>query len=311
MGTPDFAVPCLRALAEAGHQLIGVVTQPDRPKGRGRQLTASPVKLEAQTLGLPVYQPEKVKSDEFTAFLRQMAPELIVVVAFGQLLSPDILAIPRYGCVNVHASLLPKYRGAAPIHRAVIAGEKVTGVTTMQMDSGMDTGEMIFHESVPIAAADTVGIVHDKLAAVGACLLAKTIAEIERGTAPHIPQDDAQATYAPMLDRALERIHWNRPAEQVSNLVRGMDPWPGAYTMLGDKVLKIWRAVPLPEESCSAAKPCEAPGTVLEILPGRGLVIQTGQGRLLVEEVQFQGSRRMKVEEFLRGHPLFPGILLG
>lgn len=321
MGTPDFAVPCLEALVKNGRDVVGVVTQPDRPKGRGRQLAPSPVKVKAIQYGIPVYQPEKIKTPEFVSRLKEIRPDLIVVVAFGQLLSPEILDLPPYGCVNVHASLLPRYRGAAPIHWAVINGEQETGVTTMYMDRGLDTGDMILRQVIPIEEDDTVGSVHDKLAEAGAGLLVKTIDEIEQGRAPRIPQDHNAATYAGMLKREHERIDWNREARDLRNLIRGMNPWPGAYTTLGDKVLKVWKAEVFTgclgsggetaaQGTCGAAVPGET-GKVLEIIPGQGMVVQTGKGRLLLKEVQLQGSRKMTVEEFLRGHPLKPGTRLG
>ncbi len=326
MGTPDFAVPCLDALVKSGRDVVGVVTQPDRPKGRGRQLTPSPVKLKATQCGIPVYQPEKIKSPEFVSQLKEIRPDLIVVVAFGQLLSPEILDLPPYGCVNVHASLLPGYRGAAPIHWAVINGEKETGVTTMYMDRGLDTGDMILNQLIPVAEDDTVGSVHDKLAEAGARLLIKTIDAIEKGQAPRTPQDHSAATYAGLLKREHERIDWDRGAEDIRNLIRGMNPWPGAYTTLGDRVLKVWQAESFEADGATAPQALSgsmaareayegsAPGDsgkVLQIIPGRGLVVQAGNGCLLLTEVQLQGSRKMSVEEFLRGHPVKLGTRLG
>lgn len=321
MGTPDFAVPCLDALVKNGGDVVGVVTQPDRPKGRGRQLAPSPVKVKAAQYGIPVYQPERIKTREFVDQLKAIRPDLIVVVAFGQLLSPEILDLPSYGCVNVHASLLPMYRGAAPIHRAVINGDKETGVTTMFMDSGLDTGDMILSQPIPIAEDDTVGIVHDKLAEAGAQLLLETIDAIKRGQAPRKPQEHSKATYAEMLKREHERIDWSRDAVSIRNLIRGMNPWPGAYTTLGDKVLKVWKAEVLTGHGDAAVPGYKAvpgdkavsgdAGKVLEIIPGRGLIVQTGKERLLLQEIQLQGSRKLTVEEFLRGHPLQTGTCLG
>ncbi|TLN04468.1 methionyl-tRNA formyltransferase, partial [bacterium] len=230
IGTPDFAVPCLEALVAAGHEIAGVVTQPDRPKGRGHKLTPPPVKVLAEARGLPVFQPERIKHPGFVARLKELAPEMIVVVAFGQLLSKEILTLPERGCVNVHASLLPRYRGAAPIHWAVINGEKETGVTIMYMDEGLDTGDMILWERVPIETGDTTGVVHDKLSAVGARLLVAAVAQIAAGTARRVPQDDTGSTYAPLLNKEVELIPWEKSACEVRNLIRGLNPWPGAFT---------------------------------------------------------------------------------
>ncbi|MDA8235689.1 MAG: methionyl-tRNA formyltransferase [Clostridia bacterium] len=308
MGTPDFAVPCLEALVQAGHEIIGVVTQPDRPKGRGKQLAPSPVKVKALELNLPLYQPEKIKTLEFTQKLREMAPEAIIVVAFGQLLSREILAIPPFGCINVHASLLPKLRGAAPIHWAVINGEEKTGITTMYMDVGMDTGDMILKKEVPITLEDTVGSIHDKLAGIGAKLLVETLEQIARGTAPRTTQEHTQATYAPLLQREHEQIRWEQPAHEVINLIRGMNPWPGAYTSYQGKILKVWAARPAGAVPVSGSF---QPGQVVQVLPKEGLVVETGDGRVLISEIQLQGSRRMAVRDFLPGNPVAVGEFLG
>lgn len=317
MGTPDFAVPCLEALVKSGEEILGVITQPDRPKGRGKQLTPSPVKVKATEYGIPVYQPERIKTPEFVSLLKGIQTELIVVVAFGQLLSPEILNLPPYGCVNVHASLLPNYRGAAPIHRAVLNGEKTTGVTTMFMDKGLDTGDMILCQPIPITPEDTVGTIHDKLAEVGAQLLLKTIEGIKLGQAPRKPQDSSKATYAEMLRREHELIDWGRGAEQLWNQIRGMNPWPGAYTLWEDKVLKVWKAevMTVGREAggvdVGEGEVVKDSGKVLKVIPGRGLVVQTGQGQLLLQEIQLQGSRRLRVEEFIRGHNISVGTRLG
>jgi len=308
MGTPDFAVPCLEALVQAGHQVIGVVTQPDRPKGRGKQPAPPPVKVKALELNLPVYQPEKIKTPEFTGKLREMAPEVIVVVAFGQLLTKEILSLPPLGCINVHASLLPKYRGAAPIHWAVINGEKETGITTMYMDEGLDTGDMILKEALPITPEDTVGSVHAKLSGVGARLLVETLDLIAKGQAPRVPQEHSEATYAELLRREHELIHWQRPAEEVVNLIRGMNPWPGAYTYYQGKILKVWAAAPAGPVPVSGIF---QPGQVVQVLPKEGFVVEAGKGRVLVTEVQLQGSRRMAVRDFLPGNRLAIGEKLG
>lgn len=319
MGTPDFAVPCLEALVAAGHEIAGVVTQPDRPKGRGHKLTPPPVKVLAEAKGLPVNQPERIKHPDFVGTLKELAPEMIVVVAFGQLLSKEILTLPKYGCVNVHASLLPGYRGAAPIHWAVINGETETGVTIMYMDEGLDTGDMILRESIPIEAGDTTGTVHDKLSAMGARLLVEAVAQIAAGTARRVPQDHAKSTYAPILTKEVELIHWEKNAAEVRNLIRGLNPWPGAFTYYGGQVLKIWSAEEWEEGTVSVAagrvaasnQPENRPGQVTAVLPKSGFVVLTGHGRLLVTEVQLQGSRRMPAADFVHGHGVTPGIVLG
>lgn len=307
MGTPDFAVPCLEQLVADGYEIVGVVTQPDRPKGRGHTVTPPPVKVCALNHGLSVYQPGKIKTPEFTAFLKELAPEVIVVVAFGQILSKEILEIPPKGCINVHASLLPKYRGAAPIHWAVINGEEETGVTTMYMDVGLDTGDMIMKDSFPIALDDTVGIVHDKLASVGAKLLSRTLYAIEKGTVVRKQQNDTEATYAPILEKKHELINWHGEAQEVLNLIRGMNPWPGAYTYYNDKVMKVWAA-----KSISGYQGQGVPGKVLAAHAGQGLVVEVAKGKVvLLEEIQVQGSKRMSAKDFLRGHQVANETVLG
>lgn len=314
MGTPDFAVPSLKALLKAGHQVAGVVTQPDRPKGRGQKLAPPPVKAAALEAGLQIFQPEKIKTPEFVAILQKMAPELIVVAAFGQLLSEEILHLPEHGCINVHASLLPKYRGAAPIHWSVINGEPETGVTIMQMERGLDSGDMIVSAGIPILPDDTTGTIHDKLAVMGAQLLVKAVTEIVSGTAERVPQNHQQSTYAPLLTKETEKLDWTKSSMDIYNLIRGLNPWPGAYTMIGDKVLKVWagRACtidcipgPIPELTGYP------PGQILGNIPDVGFAVATGNGCLALTEVQLQGSKRMKAEDFMRGHHLEKGTLLG
>ncbi|MBP7330875.1 MAG: methionyl-tRNA formyltransferase [Desulfotomaculaceae bacterium] len=304
MGTPDFAVPALQALAEAQYEVAAVVTQPDRPRGRGKKEMAPPVKETAEALRIPVLQPLKIKDPDFIRLLNNLAPDVIVVVAFGRILPRDILELPQYGCINIHASLLPKYRGAAPIHRAVINGEKVTGITTMYMDEGLDTGDMILSEAVPIYEEDNAGDIHDRLAFLGAGLLIKTLSLISSGQAPRTPQT-GESSYAPMLTAADERILWDRPARDIYNQIRGMTPWPGARTTLRGKVLKIWRTVALAED-----------GTA--VLPGRvissgndGILVRAGTGRVMITELQLQGAKRLSAAEFLRGTPVPAGTVLG
>lgn len=307
MGTPDFAVSSLKALIESGHTVLTVVTQPDRPKGRGKKEAPPPVKEAAQELGLPVIQPLKVKDPDLIRLLRSLSPEVIVVVAYGQILPREILLLPKCGCVNVHASLLPKYRGAAPIHRAVINGEQETGITTMFMDEGLDTGDMILQESTPIFEEDNVGTIHDRLAIAGARLLSNTLDLIGRGRAPRAPQKD-KSSYAPMITGADELIQWNKPARDIFNHIRGMDPWPGARTFMGSKMLKIWSAhVRAEDQRQEHARP--EPGRVLET--GRdGVMVCTGRGIIVIDELQLQGAKRMSAADFLRGTPGLAGIVL-
>lgn len=304
MGTPDFAVPTLQALVQAGYELAAVVTQPDRPKGRGKKETAPPVKVAAQALRIPVFQPQRVKDPEFINVLKNLSPEIIVVVAYGRILPPAILDLPVYGCINVHASLLPKYRGAAPLHWAVINGEKETGITIMRMDEGMDTGDVLLMESMPLSEEDNVGSVHDKLAELGARLLVKALELTGRGKLTGTPQA-GEPSYAPMLKAEDEIIDWEQPARHLFNQIRGMDPWPGARTTFSGRVLKLWRAAVLDNDDKG-----HVPGQVL-YLNQDGITVGTGQGLLLIKELQLQGGRRMSASDFIRGNPLPAGTVLG
>ena len=303
MGTPDFAVPCLKAIVAAGYEVCGVVSQPDRPKGRGRKLCPSPVKEAALALGLPVVTVERVKDPAFLAQLQEWAPDVAVVVAFGQILPESVLKAPRLGCINVHASLLPKYRGAAPIHRVLINGEKQTGVTTMQMDRGMDTGDMLLTETVDILPDMTMGELHDLLSERGAALIVRTLEQVFAGSAHPGPQDPAGATYAPMLDRALERIDWILPAQQIHNLVRGLNPWPGAYCICDNMTLKIWKTRVVPYSGSLL------PGRVNALTP-TGLLVETGQDLIELNEVQPECKRRMGARDCACGYCLTPGAIL-
>ena len=303
MGTPDFAVPCLQAIVAAGYEVCGVVSQPDRPKGRGRKLAPSPVKEAAMALGLPVVTVERVKEPAFLSQLRDWAPDVAVVVAFGQILPESVLQTPRFGCINVHASLLPKYRGAAPIHRVLIEGEPRTGVTTMQMDRGMDTGDILLMEAVEITPDMTTGQLHDILSELGSRLIVRTLAAAFAGTLRPIPQDSGQASYAPMLDRALERIDWQKSAQQIHNLVRGLNPWPGAYCICDDLTLKIWRTIVIPYHGTLT------PGRIHAVTP-TGLVVETGQDLLELQEVQPECKRRMGARDCACGYCLIPGAIL-
>ena len=306
MGTPDFAVGSLQALCESGkHEIVGVVTQPDRPKGRGNKMLMTPVKEYALEQGLTVYQPQKVKTLEFVQTLRELQPELIVVAAFGQFLSREILELPPHGCINVHASLLPKYRGAAPIQYAIIKGEKESGVTIMQMDIGMDTGAMLEKVVVPITENTTMGELHDALREQGAALLLKVIDDIAAGTAVAEPQNDAEATYATLLDRSMEHIDWTKSAQEVHNLIRGFNPAPSTFTKLpSGKSLKIWGSRLTEKKSEAAA------GTVVEA-GKHSFFVACGSGVLEITEVQPESKKRMAAQVFLNGRGVAEGDILG
>jgi len=305
MGTPDFAVPCLDKLVEEKYNVVAVVSQPDRPKGRGQKLAQSPVKEAALAYGLPVLQPEKVRESEFQEELVLLKPDLIVVVAFGQLLPKVLLDLPPLGCINVHASLLPYYRGAAPIHWAVMQGEEVTGVTTMYMDIGMDTGDMILKAEVPIGKEDTTGVLHDRLKEEGAALLSDTIKLIVAKQGKGTPQDHDKATYASMLRREIEVIDWQKSAESIHNLVRGLNPWPGSYCTYQDKPLKTWQT-----KVCDKNEGTTTPGKVSKIT-GDGFVVETGQGTIELLEVQPANKRRMNAKDFVCGYGITIGDILG
>ena len=305
MGTPDFAVGSLQALCESGkHEILAVVTQPDRPKGRGNKLLQTPVKEYALAQGLTVYQPQKVKTPEFVELLHELQPELIVVAAVGQFLSKEILELPKYGCINVHASLLPKYRGAAPIQYAIIKGEKESGVTIMQMDIGMDTGAMLDKVVVPIEENTTMGELHYALREQGAALLLQVIDKIAAGTAVAEPQDNEQATYATLLDRSMEHIDWSKTAQEVHNLIRGFNPAPSTFTKLPNgKGLKIWGSKMTDKNSAAAA------GTVIET-GKHSFFVACGEGVLEITEVQPESKKRMPAQVFLNGRGVQEGDLL-
>jgi methionyl-tRNA formyltransferase len=299
-GTPDLAVPIAQATSEVT-QLVAVVTQPDRPKGRGRELTPPPVKVWALERGLPVLQPTKLRDGTLAAALRDLAPEVAVVAAYGRILPKDLLELPRLGCLNVHASLLPKWRGAAPIQWAVASGDTETGVTLMQMDEGLDTGDMLAHRAIPILPEDTGGSLHDRLAALGATLIREELPRFLAGALQPIPQDDGQATYAKILAKDDGRLDFRLPAEQLGCRVRGFSPWPGAYTYLdaGEAgLLKVHQARPVPGAGAAA------PGTVISLRP---LLVATGEGALELLEVQPEGRRRMSAEDFVAGRRVEPG----
>lgn len=304
MGTPDFAVPPLNALVEDGYLIACVVTQPDRPRGRKQRLTPPPVKVAAQNHGLEVWQPESIRASEAVERLRTFSPDLIVTVAYGQILPKSVLDMPAHGCINVHASLLPKYRGGAPIHWALINGERETGVTLMYMVEALDAGDILTQRRVPITADDTAGSLHDKLSKAGAELLRKSLPSILRGDVTPTPQDDALATYAPNVTRADERIDWTQSAEAIVNRIRGLNPWPVAYTTLNGNIFKIWRAEPVQSQASAP------PGTVVRV-DERAIHVSAGKGEVRLLEVQPAGKKRMGTDQFLRGTKIIDGMKLG
>ena len=306
MGTPDFAVPCLQKILDLGHEVVGVFTQPDKPVGRKQVLTPPPVKQLALEQGLPVYQPAKMRDGTALQLLRDCRPDLAVVVAYGRILPPDLLAVPPLGCVNIHGSLLPHYRGAAPIQWTVINGEPLAGVTAMYMDEGLDTGDMILKKETPVGENETSGQLFDRLCLLGAECLAETLALIEQGTAPRTPQNHEEATLAPILTKEMGRIDFSKPAAQVHNLIRGMSPWPGAFTRCGEKLFKVHESRLLPQYE---GKTPAAPGTLLE--DGGHLAVACGTGALRLTVVQLEGKGRLDGETFLRGSRLQPGFVLG
>jgi methionyl-tRNA formyltransferase len=306
MGTPDFAVTSMKALLNSSEEIVGVVTQPDRPRGRGMKLSPSPVKALAMEHGIPVYQPEKAWDNEFLQVMRELSPDILVVVAYGQILKEPLLKLPPYGAINVHASLLPKYRGAAPIQRVIMAGEKETGVTIMQMDKGMDTGDILCQAKVRIEDEDTSGTLHDKLSSVGANTLIKTLKGIGEGTIRPIPQDHHQATYAPKISKEEGHINWEDSAYAIWNLVRALNPVPGAYTYHGELLLKIWSLSKIHMEVPETA----LPGEVMVVDNTKGIYVATGDGMVCIEEVQPEGRRRLHASEYIRGYRIEPGQVL-
>ena len=309
MGTPDFSVGTLEALIAAGHDVCLAVTQPDKPKGRGKEMQFPPVKETAIKHGIPVYQPKRIREPECVEKLRKYNADIMVVIAFGQILPKTILEMTPYGCINVHASLLPKYRGAAPIQWSIIEGESVTGVTTMQMDEGLDTGDMIMKREVPITEDDTGESLHDKLAAAGAELCVETLKALEDKTAVFEKQGEGPTGYAKMLTKEMGNIDWSQPAIQIERLIRGLNSWPSAYTHWNGKVMKIWRAKAEKVQPGTERPPEVQPGTVTET--GRNdFAVQTGDGVLRVFEVQIPGKKRMETGAFLRGYTMEPGTVL-
>ncbi|MCD8356344.1 MAG: methionyl-tRNA formyltransferase [Clostridia bacterium] len=305
MGTPDFAVNSLERLIADGHEIVGVFTQPDKPQGRKMKLTPPPVKQLALTHDIPVYQPETFKNESQLALLQELDPEVIVVVAYGKLLPGYVLELPRYGCINVHGSLLPKYRGAAPVQWMVLNGEKIAGVTTMYMDRGLDTGDILLVRKTEVGDNETAGELFDRLAAMGADLISETIGRLPEGI-ERKPQDDSQSTYVSVLDKKMSVVDWNKPAQEVHNLIRGLDPWPVAVTNRDDVRLKLF-------QSRLTGKTTDMPaGSVTEADPKKGLFVACGDGQVLqITEIQMVGKKRMSAGDYLRGHAIDPGTVLG
>ena len=304
MGTPDFSVGTLEAVLAAGHEVAAVVTQPDKPKGRGGAMSMSPVKEAALKHNLTVLQPQRAREEAFIEELRGYEADVIVVVAFGQLLPAEIIHMPKYGCINVHGSLLPKYRGAAPMQWSIIDGEKVTGITTMYMAKGLDSGDMLLKAEVEITDEDTFATIHDKMAVTGANLLLDTLDQLEAGTLERIPQDHDAATYAPMITKETGHIDWSKNRQDIINLIRGLNPVPAAYTIYEEEVLKIFGAALSDVQADSAAN-----GEIVAVVK-KGFVVKCGDGCLLITEVQARGGKRMMTDAYLRGHAMKEGILL-
>ena len=305
MGTPDFAVPSLKALVKDGHKVVSVVTQPDRPKGRGRKLFLSPVKRVAQEYGIKILQPEKASDDQFCDTIRSLRPDLLIVVAFGQILKNKLLMIPRWGALNIHASLLPKYRGAAPIHWAILNNETKTGLTAMRMDEGLDTGPFLLQEEVPIMEHETAGSLHDRLAGLSGNFILETLTGLAENRLKETRQDPNEASYAPKIDRGMSSIKWEQPASVLSCLIRALDPWPGAFTTLKGKEIKLFSSRVTDKKAHD-----ETPGRVAGKSES-ALFVETGQGVLEIRELQIPGKKRLPAGAFLRGFAMGRGTLLG
>ncbi len=312
MGTPDFSVPTLESLAESGHQVVAVVTQPDKPKGRGKEVQMPPVKQAALARGIPVYQPLRARDSGFIRQMQKLEPDVMVVIAFGQILSEELLKVPVYGCINIHASLLPKYRGAAPIQWAVINGDEETGITTMMMDPGLDTGDMLEKRVVQLSGTETGGSLFDRLSRMGGELILSTLKKLEAGTLVRTPQDHSQATHVKKITKELGRMDWSMDAVSLERLVRGLNPWPSAYTHYQGKMLKIWEAQVASgqEAGTGAGEGTPASGQILEARGGC-LRVQTGKGVLKIQSLQLEGKKRMDTAAFLRGFQMESGSVLG
>ncbi|WOW20605.1 methionyl-tRNA formyltransferase [Clostridioides difficile] len=304
MGTPDIAVPCLQKIIDENYEILGVVTQPDKPKGRGKKLGMSPVKELVIENNIPVYQPVKARDKEFIDKIKSLNPDVIVVVAFGQILPKEILEIPKLGCINVHVSLLPKYRGAAPINWVIINGEEKTGVTTMYMDEGLDTGDMILKTEVNLDENITAGELHDKMMNIGAETLKETLRLIEEGNAPREVQNHEEFSYAPIMNKSLGNIDFSKSAREIHNLVRGVNPWPSAYTTYNDVIMKVWKTKVLDEKSTKDV------GTIIDVSKD-GIKVSTIDNVLLIEEIQMPNKKRMLVGEYIKGNTIETGLVLG
>ena len=304
MGTPDIAVPCLQKIIDENYEILGVVTQPDKPKGRGKKLGMSPVKELAIENNIPVYQPVKARDKEFIDKIKSLNPDVIVVVAFGQILPKEILEIPKLGCINVHVSLLPKYRGAAPINWVIINGEEKTGVTTLYMDEGLDTGDMILKTEVNLDENITAGELHDKMMNIGAETLKETLRLIEEGNAPREVQNHEEFSYAPIMNKSLGNIDFSKSAREIHNLVRGVNPWPSAYTTYNDVIMKVWKTKVLDEKSTKDV------GTIIDVSKD-GIKVSTIDNVLLIEEIQMPNKKRMLVGEYIKGNTIETGLVLG
>jgi methionyl-tRNA formyltransferase len=300
MGSPEFAVPTLRAL-HGNFQVTGIVTQRDRPKGRGRKIVPTEVKAAALELGIPVAEPDRL-DPRFMAVLEEWSPDVIVVAAFGKILPKNVLDYPRFGCVNLHGSLLPRHRGASPIAAAILAGDRITGVCTMLMDEGMDTGAILLQKEIPIEEDDTTGSLHDKMMEPGAHLVVETLRNIIEGNIQPVPQDNSKATYCDLLTKEDGRLQWDREALRLARLVRAMNPWPGAFFMLSEENIKVWKASPVPGQGTEG---------VVAGVTSEGIIVGTAQDRLLIEEVQAPGKKRISAAEFARGRHLRAGDSLG
>ena len=319
MGTPDFAAGALEALVRAGHEILLAVTQPDKPKGRSSELIPSPVKVCALEHGIPVFQPRRIKAPEAVEELRQYEADIYIVAAFGQILSQEVLDIPHYGCLNIHASLLPKYRGASPIQHVIIDGEEKTGVTIMQMDAGIDTGDMLYKKEIPIQSTDNYETLHDRLTVLGGQAIVEALTLLEQGKLTPEKQQEDQSSYAPLIDKSMGKIDFSQPAAVIDRKIRGMTPWPSAFTSYRGKQLKIWRAQPggiaAPDESTNPVRSCDpdsthAPGEILE-MDKDSVTVAAGEGILRILELQLEGKKRMTVHDFLLGVKMQPGEILG
>lgn len=305
MGTPDFSVPTLKTLINSEHEVVACYTQPDKPKGRGKKIQMTPVKEVCLEAGIPVYQPKRIRNSDQVEIFKSIDADIAVVIAYGQILPKEILDAPPFGCINIHASLLPKYRGAAPYQWAVINGEQSTGITTMQMDVGMDTGDMLLKTMINIEDDETAGSLHDKLMLAGGDLILKTLQLAEEGNLSPIEQDNDQATYAPMLDKTSGKINWHKPAKEIECLIRGLNPWPSAFTFLDGQLMKIWKA-----QVVERVNEEFTPGTICLVNPKEGFVVSCGKDALEIKEVQLQGKKRMEASAFLNGYQLTEGRIL-